>query len=363
MRETIVRYEPEPAEPELTCYVCGKPGILGPFCDEHRPPELDEMLKKQEEELNQRMEEFRQEAEERLQAIRSGTIRETTPTFAQIVAVSVVPLYGPVGSPFGLTLSSTQGTEQTDKGQVLRISALAFHSRSPVDVDPTRTEEHLVEARTRLMQQRWEEDQKGKKKSHFMVTLHASSGDTRKIQHPPVPIRGVAVGSKYAAFEDVHPQEVIIYKHELDIMDFRGRLLEGLPRKVREELTEWWSRELCEEASKVIWGFLPDLISELESSEAQTVFRQFVIDGEEFTGKILYWPHAHPLCGFHLERPVGEGKLHVLSGHAFGLELADLIPLLEGMLVINERLDLITQYEAELWQQWEVFQSYCFPDN
>lgn len=67
---------------------------------------------------------------------------------------------------------------------------------------------------------------------------------------------------------------------------------------------------------------------------------------ESFTGKRAFWAQPYPLSWFHLT-----SEKTRLAGHALGPSEEEILHLLEGLVVLNERADLGAEYQLELGQE------------
>ena len=124
-------------------------------------------------------------------------------------------------------------------------------------------------------------------------------------------------------------------------------LFAGLPEQVRNRLTDRRGKQLCVQVGRMAWMYAPDILQEIAESGAQGIARRFVIDGKEFEGQLLYWPHKYPLCAFRLEHRESPELVYRLEGAAYGITLEQLEGLLEGLVAVNERPELIAQYQSE----------------
>src|SRR5262249_15305604 len=64
---------------------------------------------------------------------------------------------------------------------------------------------------------------------------------------------------------------------------------------------------------------------------------------ESFTGEHYFWAHPYPLSWFHLT-----SEKTRLVGSALGPSEEEMLHLLEGMVILNERGDLGAEYQLEL---------------
>ncbi len=77
----------------------------------------------------------------------------------------------------------------------------------------------------------------------------------------------------------------------------------------------------------------------------QLVENDFTIAGVLFSGELRYWSQPYPLFGFFLKHEEA-----ILVGSAFGLSQQDVMQLLEQLIILNNRAELLAQYQTELEQ-------------
>ena len=97
-------------------------------------------------------------------------------------------------------------------------------------------------------------------------------------------------------------------------------------------------------------AYIPHHLSEQEVAQfepAQIIEQQLTIAGRPFSGGMVFWLSPFPLAIFalvHVGKP-SEGRI---VGKIFGLSLSEARTALEHLVVVNQRLDLLHQYEDEM---------------
>lgn len=86
-----------------------------------------------------------------------------------------------------------------------------------------------------------------------------------------------------------------------------------------------------------------------QARSPQIVEQQFIIADLPFSGAIAYWSQPHQLAVYALTHE-GTTLGGRITGKAFRLSLPELRSLLEQLVIVNDRPELLAQYEAECKQ-------------
>lgn len=127
-----------------------------------------------------------------------------------------------------------------------------------------------------------------------------------------------------------------------------SRLRDQLPEEVRDKIVRQVRDQLSQEAALLSWEYGSVAEDGRGTGEAQVLRQDVMLDKLSFLGEILCWPWPHPLYAFRLQQQ--ESRV-LLTGAAYGLEKRGLLALLSQLVPINERPDLLAQYQAELDQR------------
>jgi len=82
-----------------------------------------------------------------------------------------------------------------------------------------------------------------------------------------------------------------------------------------------------------------------EAGNPQILENTFTVGDNLFSGEIRYWSEPYQIAGFFLKQ-----EKVILTGSAFGLTQSEILQLLEKLIIINDRTELLIQYESLLNQ-------------
>jgi hypothetical protein len=81
---------------------------------------------------------------------------------------------------------------------------------------------------------------------------------------------------------------------------------------------------------------------------------QLQIDGTPFAGEIVHWPQFNNTSVFMLRQSrSGREAVSWITGWAVGVSAATLATLLKELVIVNERSELLIQYQAE-WDHYKA---------
>ncbi len=118
------------------------------------------------------------------------------------------------------------------------------------------------------------------------------------------------------------------------------KLFAGLPPEVRTALGDERCKLHCTRVHSMLWRYVPDLLR-----------RPLTIEGNVFAAELLAWPRPRTLCAFQLERDVMGPIRSVISGSAYGVAFERLVEILQALVIINHRGELLAQYQTDLDEQ------------
>jgi hypothetical protein len=279
------------------------------------------------------------------------------PDLAEVVSMAKMPVYGLESASFGLAAVLYAATNQGPGQHEAHGVTIHFEDHPSVDEDPERSA-GKVQA---YLRKRDEEEMRRLVRSYKLPARWLAPYENPTVANglpswPPLPTKVLHLDSS-----DNYPERSPEQEVELDFQEMEDKFLEhrfehdpaaltlfaGLPGQVRGQLSDLQAKQFCLRVGEIAWRCVPDLLTEIATSGAQVIARRFVIDGNEFDGQLLYWPHRYPLCSFRLEHQAGPNLAYRLEGATYGITLEQVEELLEGLVTVNDRPDLIAQYQAE----------------
>jgi hypothetical protein len=243
-----------------------------------------------------------------------------------IIRAADIPVYGPVGAPFELRLASASAHRSENE---TRLRGWTFNDYPPIGPDV-----RGVLARIGRMAR---------------IVARTSLPALRSVRAP--------------ARSGVHPKALELRSHrkvsyeettrefgsgQFPLPGATNRLFIRMPSEVRADLTDRVCRRFCEQLYPLLAYYAPKAADTIASGGVQAVRRSVIVDGQKFAGILLYWPGPPPLCGFRLERPIIGLVLDCLGGATYGLTLEQVEMVIGQLVVVNDRPDLVAQYQAEV---------------
>jgi hypothetical protein len=287
--------------------------------------------------------------------VAADMLAEVQRAFAEQVGTTPVPLYGPPTPLRGLRFRS-YGSEGL--GDQLQITSLEFADQPAVNAEPTRTAQVLMKERNALMDPLWAQL---KNKTRMVAPRIYVGPDPPPKPRPAPPPATQALGyqTRYMLTYDISPDEGMdrTWQMRTRMDPFAPRLFAGLPEPVRALLGSPQAQSLCLQTFNMMQSYAPDRLNAIAAAPVAVHQHPLMIAGKEFTGPLLGWGGPYPLVAFALDHPeVGPVALR-LEGAAYGIPLVDLLAVLEAFVVINDRPDLVAQYQ----QDFGDYQRSLFP--
>ncbi len=280
----------------------------------------------------------------------------------ELLKSAQMPVYGPAGSPFGLQYV---GAGSGNDAHGARSISLHFANSPNSNEEPQRTAEYLDQVRRRASEPEkiWPEEavrdfdkelkRIGIDSTHDQIFRRSNAQPLP--EQPPVPTVALDLASSAipeddaASAEFARQIEQFHMAHRWEDQPFGRILFDNLPATVREQLSEYECRVLCSKLDPMLNRYAPDLVGEIATSGARITNSSLLIDGVQFDGQLLCWPHARPLCAFELTQAQVENEPAAvrLDGASFGIEYNDLVSLLEHLARIDKRPDITGAYQAQ----------------
>jgi hypothetical protein len=262
---------------------------------------------------------------------------------AEQVAATPLPLYGLPAGLHGLHFRSHSASRQ-DGGPVL-ITWLEFADRPAANADPARTARALAIQRRLLgksLLNRW-------LTSWWLNWLPDPYLPARNA--PPVPTRALRCHTQYTLAYDaaLSPFEEDLgsrlWQMSIQHDPFSPHLFASLPAPVVAQLGTAQAQRLCLHSYPLLYSYAPDRLDAIVATPVAVHQHTLTIAGDEFSGPFLAWGGPYSLVAFTLAHPDAGPVGLRLEGAAYGLALAELLPLLETLVVLKDRLDLVAQYQ------------------
>lgn len=108
--------------------------------------------------------------------------------------------------------------------------------------------------------------------------------------------------------------------------------------RIKEADSSWFDRDAA-----VFREYGLSAEERTEAAITEHFEKNFMISGSLFSGEIRLWSHPQKLAAFSFEQ-----EETLLAGSAFDLPQHELLELLDQLVPINNRPDLLAQYQAEL---------------
>lgn len=254
------------------------------------------------------------------------------PRLRELITPTLV-VYGPIGTPYGLELTSFISSQPQG------ITSLIFTAQPSPSAATAQTEEKLNATRQDMEQSVVETPRFGPR---VEGSLAAGDGSI------PASVRhGSLVTTRVL---QLNYARGLTYCRPLTA-GYGGALFTQLPTRIREELGDDLCAYLCMQADDMLWRYAPDQREAIAASPVQSMVRSFTLAGQVSTGALLYWPQTNSLGAFQLEYSEIPPFVYQLSGAAYGLTLAQLEMLLDQLVLLNDRPDLLIQYQVEIEAQ------------
>ena len=115
--------------------------------------------------------------------------------------------------------------------------------------------------------------------------------------------------------------------------------------------------QLLKQAWQSLRGKYQDLQIDTMKGTGHIYRGQLQIDHSLFTGDIVHWPQFNNTGVFMLRQySSGREGISWITGWAVGVSAATLASILKGLVIVNERPDLLIQYQAD-WDRYKATDS------